>query len=99
MENVIAHRELVGIDSSNVEFEIHVRIGTPFQKSDHDWRCFVEIAGLHGKVMEVQDIDSFSALRQAIGLAYHFLERHEEAGGKLLWAFNRVGVSTTDDVF
>jgi hypothetical protein len=85
MKQIIAERQLLGINPSGEKLLITLRLGAPYQSSDVDWACPVEAEGLYTKLVDIHGIDSFQALMLAISLLKGLLGGFVEKGGKLLW--------------
>lgn len=85
MDNLIASRQLLGINASGEEIEIKLGLGTPYQVNDVAWACPVEALGLQTNLPDIQGIDAFQAIMLAIGLLHSILKDFCSKGGKLLW--------------
>lgn len=66
MQNHIAERKLLlEVIETGERRSLTVRIGMPYQKSDNDFRCPTEYAGLYNKVADVSGVDAIQALALA----------------------------------
>ena len=86
----IAKALLVGERQNGDRFEIFLEIGLPHLYNQVDdegdeWMCSVSMSPLVPKSHDVHGDGSFQALCLAISLAYQFLSRFMEDGGKLFF--------------
>jgi hypothetical protein len=86
MDNVIASAELRVVNPDGSELPVLVAIGLPYLAKTGEWRCPVELRGLHGNLPNIAGEDSMQALCLAISLARNLLTDVREKGGKLLHA-------------
>lgn len=66
MKQCIAERRLLmeRLDTGERR-ELVIRIGTPYQKSEYDFRCPVEYVGLFEKMADISGVDAIQALALA----------------------------------
>ena len=78
----IADRKLYAIAADGRSFEIHLAIGYPYQITEDEWACAIQVAGLH-RTKDVHGADSWQALQLAHQLAAQLLEYFVQDGGRL----------------
>lgn len=71
MQDVIAHKELIGIWPNGEQIRITLRIGRPYLNNDTPptWACPVALEPQFGRLSDIKGEDSF----QALCLASHFV--------------------------
>jgi hypothetical protein len=80
----IATRDLIGVNDSRGSFQIRIRIGQPHQTEFGDWRCPLDLEGLHSSLKGPLGVDAFQALMLAQQLARTLLNAFVERSGVLL---------------
>lgn len=83
MKDVIAEKDLVGIDPDGSRFKIMLKIGRPYTEGDV-WVCPIGAIGLHPEMREVRADDSFHALMRGRRLLRQILEFFLDDGGRVL---------------
>ena len=83
MEDIIAEKDLVGIDPDGSRFKIMLKICRPTVK-DNEWVCRIGAIGIHPALREVRANDSFQALMRGRKLLQHILDYFIDDGGRIL---------------
>jgi len=83
MEDIIAERNLVGIDPDGSRFSIMLKLARPYADGD-EWVCPIGAIGLHPELREVRATDSFQALMRGRKLLRQILEFFIDDGGRIL---------------
>ena len=83
MKEIIAERDLVGIDPDGSRFKIMIKIGKPYAEGD-EWVCSIGAIGLHPELRQVRANDSFQALMRGRRLLQQILEFFIDDGGRIL---------------
>ncbi len=96
VQEIIAERDLIGINPSGSRFTIMLKIGKPYVVDGDQWACPVGAIGLYQKMQEVRGIDSFQALLQAIKYLQQLLEYFIEDGGRILSVDNQTPIEIPD---
>jgi hypothetical protein len=66
--------------------ELRLRLGTPQQTTDRDFKCPVQICGMHNdRVFEIVGLDSLQALQLALKFAATLLHAKQEQGSQITW--------------
>jgi hypothetical protein len=81
--NFIAERKLYAIAADGRSFEIHLAIGKPYQITEHEWACAVQVAGLFNDLRDRHGEDSWQALQLAHQMTAQLLEYFVQDGGRL----------------
>ena len=84
MEEIVAERDLIGIDPEGSEFQIMLKIGKPYAVDSEQWACPVGAIGLYRRLREVRGKDPLQALMRAFKLLRQMLEFFIDDGGRLL---------------
>ena len=83
MKEIIAERDLVGVDPDGSQFKIMIKIGRPYAQAD-EWVCPIGAIGLHPELREVRANDSFQALIRGLQLLQQVLKYFIGDGGRIL---------------
>ena len=83
MKEIIAERDLVGVDPDGSRFKIMIKIGRPYAQAD-EWVCPIGAIGLHPELREVRAKDSFQALMRGRKLLQQVLKFFIGDGGQIL---------------
>lgn len=83
MEDIIAEKDLVGVDPDGSRFTNMLKIGRPHAAGD-EWICPIGAVGLHPELREVHAGDSFQALMRGRKLLAQILEFFIDDGGRIL---------------
>lgn len=92
MEDIIAEKDLVGINPNGSRFTIMLKIGRPQIKND-GWVCSIGAVGLDPEMREVSASDSFQALMRGRTLLAQILEFFIDDGGRIVSAVDDTPVS------
>ena len=92
MKDIIAERDLVGIDPDGSRFKIMIKIGRPYTEGE-EWICPIGAIGLHPELREVRANDSFQALMRGRKLLQQILEFFIDDGGRILTPDDRTPIS------
>lgn len=96
MEEIIAERDLIGVNPDGSKFKIMLKIGKPYTLGSKEWACSVGAIGLYKRLREIRGVDSFQTLMQAIKFLRQLLEYFIEDGGRVLSAEDGSPVKITD---
>ncbi len=83
MKEIIAEKDLIGLDPDGSRFTIMLKIGRPYAEKDQ-WVCPIGAIGLHPELREVRANDSYQALMRGCKLLRQILEFYLDDGGRLL---------------
>ena len=97
MKEIIAEKDLIGIEPDGSRFMIMLKIGMPYAEGD-EWVCPIGAIGLHPELREVRAPDSFQALMRGCNLLQQILEFFLDDGGKILSPDDQKPLSL-DDIF
>lgn len=84
MEEIIAERDLIGINPDGSRFKIMLKIGKPYTVAGGDWACSAGAIGLYTRLREIRGGDSLQALMQAVNFLRRLIEYFIDDGGSLL---------------
>ena len=79
----IAERVLKAVSPDGTGFNIHMKLGKPYQISEDEWACPVALEGLYKDLVDQHGIDSWQALQLSSQLIVNMLCNFIETGGKL----------------
>jgi hypothetical protein len=96
MEEIIAERDLIGINPDGSRFKIMLKIGRPHTVDGGNWACSVGAIGLYKKLREIRGGDSLEALMKAIKFLQQLIEYFIDDGGILLSAVDETPVNISD---
>jgi hypothetical protein len=66
--------------------ELRLRLGAPQQTTNRDFKCPVQICGMHNdRVFEIVGLDSLQALQLALKFAATLLHAKQEQGSQITW--------------
>jgi hypothetical protein len=66
--------------------ELRLRLGAPQQTADRNFKCPVQICGMHNdRVFEIVGEDSLQALQLALKFAAALLHAKQEQGSQITW--------------
>jgi hypothetical protein len=82
VKELIAEKDLIGIDPDQSRFKIMLKIGRPYAQGEH-WVCPVGAIGLHPEMREVRAEDSFQALMRGRKLLRQILDFYIGDGGRI----------------
>jgi hypothetical protein len=85
----IASTELLVVSRTGEEMFVTAALGRPYQAPTGEWRCPVQLTGLHERLTEMAGDDSLQALCMAASLVRSLLESVVEEGGQVLDAASR----------
>ena len=91
----IAERKLYAVAPDGRGFELMIGVGKPYQISDDEWACSVQLRGLHN-LRDQHGVDSWQALQLCHQLAAHLLTHFVQEGGQLFWEKDGEQVSVQD---
>ena len=83
MKEIIAEKDLLGIDPDGSQFKIMLKIGKPYAENN-EWVCPIGAIGLHTELREVRASDSFQALMRGRKLLQQILKFYLGDGGRIL---------------
>lgn len=83
MKDIIAEKDLIGVNPDGSRFKIMLKIGRP-QVNGDQWVCSIGAMGLHPDMREVRANDSFQALMRGCRLLQQILEFFLDDGGRIL---------------
>jgi len=84
MKEIVAERDLIGIDPEGSKFQIMLKIGKPYAVDNGHWVCPVGAIGLYRRLRDVRGKDPLQALVRAFKLLRQMLEYFIDDGGRLL---------------
>jgi hypothetical protein len=84
MEEIIAERDLIGINPDGSRFKIMLKLGKPYTVADGEWVCAVGAIGLYTRLREIRGGDSLQTLLQAVKFLRRLVEYFIDDGGSLL---------------
>src|SRR5215203_2579622 len=80
----IASTELLVVSRTGEEMPVTVALGRPYQAATGEWRCPVQLTGLHERLPAMAGDDSLQALCLAASLVRALLDDVIDKGGQLL---------------
>lgn len=83
MKDIIAEKDLVGINPDGSRFKIMLKICRPYAE-DNEWICQIGAIGIHPGLREVRANDSFQALMRGRKLLAQILDFFIDDGGRIL---------------
>jgi hypothetical protein len=87
----VAERELELVSGTGRQ-RVTLRIGTPVETGDHEWRCPVEFIGSGERPPPPGlGVDSLQALIHAIAMARFYLDLYERQSGGRFFTFGEPG--------
>ena len=95
MEEIIAERDLIGINPDGSRFKIMLKIGKP-HTVDGGWACSAGAIGLYTRLREIRGEDSFQTLLQAVKFLKQLIEYFIDDGGSLLLPDEETPVKISD---
>ena len=95
-QEIIAERDLIGINPDGSRFTIMLKIGKPYTIDNSEWACPVGAIGLYKRLRDIQGSDSFQALMRAIEFLRQLLEYFIDDGGSLLSVDDETPVEISD---
>ncbi len=96
MEEIIAERDLIGINPDGSRFKIMLKIGKPHTVDGGKWACAVGAIGLYTRLREIRGRDSLQTLLQAIKFLRQLVEYFIDDGGSLLSPDDETPVKISD---
>jgi hypothetical protein len=96
VKEIIAERDLIGINSGGSRFTLMLKIGKPYAVDSEEWVCPAGVIGLYTKLQDIRGIDSFQALLQAIKYLRKLLDYFIEDGGSILSVKDETPVEISD---
>jgi hypothetical protein len=96
MEEIIAEKDLIGVNPDRSRFKIMLKIGKPYMVDGGQWACSVGAIGLYKRLREIRGNDSLQALLQAIKFLQQLIEYFIDDGGILLSAVDETPVNMSD---
>lgn len=89
MDDPIAVAHLLVVLESDIERSALAAVGRPYQAATGEWRCAVELSGLHERLADMAGQDSLQALCMAASMLRNLLEAVREKGGDVLHPSDR----------
>jgi uncharacterized protein DUF6968 len=83
VKDPVAAVEVIAETVEGKRLTISVRIGRPYEETDGNWACPVEMAPIYGQLADIRGVDSFHALWLGCSLVLKLLGHFKAAGGKL----------------
>ena len=96
MEEIIAERDLIGVNPDGSRFKIMLKIGKPYTVADGEWACSAGAIGLYTRLREIRGGDSLQTLLQAIKFLRRLIEYFIDDGGSLLLPDEETPVKVSD---
>ena len=84
MNQPIASAQLLVVRADGVELQVTAAVGRPYCAGTDEWRCPVQLAGLHDRIPDMAGGDSLQALCMAASVLRAFQEDVREKGGRVL---------------
>lgn len=95
-KEIIAERDLIGINPDGSKFTIMLKIGKPYVVDNIEWACPVGAIGLYQRLREIHGSDSLQALMRALEFLRQLLEYFIDDGGSLLSVDDETPVEIPD---
>jgi hypothetical protein len=95
-QEIIAERDLIGINPGGPRFTIMLKVGRPYAVDSDEWACPVGAIGLDKSLRDIHGFDSFQALMRAIEFLRQLLEYFIADGGSLLSVDDETPVKIPD---
>lgn len=95
-QEIIAERDLIGINPGGSRFTIMLKIGKPYAVENLEWACPVGAIGLYQRLRDIHGSDSFQALMRAIEFLRQLLEYFIDDGGSILSVDDETPVEIPD---
>jgi hypothetical protein len=96
MEEIIAERDLIGINPDGSRFKIMLKIGKPHTVDGGKWACSAGAIGLYTRLREIRGGDSLQTLLQAVKFLRRLIEYFVDDGGSLLSPDDETPVKISD---
>ena len=96
MEEIIAERDLIGINPDGSRFKIMLKIGKPYTVAGGGWACAAGAIGLYTRLREIRGGDSLQTLLQAVKFLKRLMEYFIDDGGRLLLPDEETPVKISD---
>ncbi len=96
MEEIIAEKDLIGVNPDGSRFKIMLKIGKPYIVAGGEWGCSAGAIGLYTRLREIRGGDSLQTLMQAVKFLRRLIEYFIDDGGSLLSPDNETPIKISD---